>query len=95
MFDWGTSYPVDVRIPGREPEISTPRYFAHVTDSKTWSCSSLFSQVFWSLTHDCTTWHFKGLNSMSHLVSHTDRMSRSFWSAEPRTGPHQVGHLHR
>ena len=30
----------------------------------------------------CTTWLFEGLNPISHLVSHADKMLRSFWSVE-------------
>ena len=66
-----SSYPVDVWIPGKGTR-----------DSKTYPCSmlSLFTGFLDPVT--CTTWHFKGLNPISHMVSHADKMLRSFWSVE-------------
>ena len=57
--------------------MSTPRYLAHVTTSR----MSLW-RVYVVGRGDrdrvlCIAWHLLGLNSMSHLVSHSWRISRS------------------
>ena len=51
-----------------------------MTDSKTWPCSmqSLFTVFLDPIK--CTTWYFEGLNPIPHLVSHADKMLRSFCS---------------
>ena len=74
----------------RPPEISTPKYFALVTTPRTWPCNlyTVLSAVLAIVTR--TTWHLEGLNSMSHWLSHTDSLSRSFCSTVPASEPPTV-----
>ena len=62
----------------RPEEMSIPKYLALVTASRT--CPCRYYKVLIGLLEavTLTTWHFEGLNSMSHLDSHPDRVSRSF-----------------
>ena len=62
----------------REPEISTPRYLALVTDSKTWPCRMLSLFTGFLDPFSCTFCHFEGLNPISQLVSHADKRLISF-----------------
>ena len=63
-------------------EMSTPRFLALVTVSRTcpWRIYSVLIAFLEAVT--CTIWHFEGLNSIPHRVSHAASMSRSRWSAE-------------
>ena len=67
----------------RPLEISTPKYFALVTTSRTWPCKVYVTLMSFLDVVTRTTWHLEGLNSMSHLSSHSDSLSRSFYSTLP------------
>ena len=68
-------------LQGKTLEMSTPKYWSlppglvHVVDTDNYLGLTL------------TTLHFEGLNVMFHLDSHTDRVSRSFWSTRPLPAP--------
>ena len=71
----------------RPLEISTPKYFALVTTSRTWPCNLYIMLTDFLDVVTRTTWHLEGLNSKSHRSSHTESLSRSFCSSVPSSEP--------
>ena len=64
----------------RPLDMSTPKYLELVTTSRTWPCNSHVNGKCTDFLEvvTLTTWHFKGLNSMSHLYFHTISLSKSW-----------------
>ena len=57
--------------------MSTPRYLALATSSRVSPCRVYFVGRGERDLVMCITWHLLGLNCISHVISHTWRMSRS------------------
>ena len=57
--------------------MSTPRYLALATSSRVSPCRVYFVAKGECDVVMCVTWHLLGLNCISHVISHTWRMSRS------------------
>ena len=67
-------------IQEREQEISTPKIPCTYDRLQDLAMQYVISFTGFLDPVTCTTWHFEGLNPISHLVSHADKMLRSFYS---------------
>ena len=76
----------------RPLDMSTPKYLALVTTSRTWPCNLYGKCTDFLEVVILTSWYFEGLNSMSHLDFHTISLSKSSCKALLSSVPPTVRH---